>query len=391
MNKKVIDLNTISMKVIYCLIDSSPAGGMERVICTKANYLAETMGYDVTIITTDKNNKPNFFEFSNKINFIDLGINYLELAKYSPIKKILKQIKKRKLHKQKLTEVIFSIKPDICISTFTHELTILSEIKDGSKKIAEIHFSKPYKEIEYRSEKSFFKRFFAIAGERNKHRFINKYDAFVVLTEEDKARWRGINNIRVIANPLPFAVDETSSCDKKRVISVGRLSLQKGYTHLIKAWKLVSEKHTDWKLCIYGQGEQKAELDNLIEKLKLQESVSIQPPVLNIKDEFLKNSIYAMSSIYEGFGLALAEAMLCGLPSVAFDCPSGPAEIITEGVDGFLVETGNYKILAERIVSLIENETLRKEMGQQAHKNMKRFLPENTMPRWVTLFEQISL
>lgn len=379
------------MKIVYCLIDSSQSGGMERSICCKANYLTDVMGYDVTIITTDRKGKPNFFDFSPRIKFIDLDINYAESDVLLLYKGLLQKIRKRKLHRLRLELVLNDIKPDISISTYTHELSILPEIKDGSKKIAEIHFCKQYKSIEYQlGSIPFVRRIIAIAGEKRKHRYIDKYDAFVVLTNEDRKRWNEAENIQVILNPLSFYPLEQSSCVEKRVISVGRLTRQKAYPLLIEAWQLVAQQCQGWKLVIFGSGEDYDMLGKMIEDAKLTGNISIHPPTTNLLQEYLDSSLYVMSSIYEGFGLVLTEAMACGLPCISFDCPSGPAEIIKDGEDGFLVETGNVRELAQKIILLIENEDLRKEMGRKARINAERFLPENIMPRWVDLFNEIT-
>lgn len=103
----------------------------------------------------------------------------------------------------------------------------------------------------------------------------------------------------------------------------------------------------------------------------------------------MNSSFYVMSSRYEGFGMVLAEAMACGLPCVSFDCPSGPSEIITDGVDGFLVEDGNIGQLAEKIKVLMSNQDLRKQMGEEARKNIQRFSPEKIMPQWDDLFKTV--
>ncbi|PXV61968.1 glycosyltransferase involved in cell wall biosynthesis [Dysgonomonas alginatilytica] len=377
------------MKIVYCLIDSSRSGGMERSICSKANYLADVMGYDVTIITTDRKGKSNFFDFSSRINFIDLGINYDELETLPVFKALCLKLKKRKLHSSRLTAILSEIQPDISISTYTHELSILSEIKDGSKKIAEIHFCKPYKSIEYSSDSiPVLKRIIAIAGEKRKHRYINKYDVFVVLTEEDRKRWSEVKNVKVIPNLLSFYPSVQSLCMDKRVISVGRLTRQKGYPLLIEAWQIVAKKHPEWQFAIFGEGEDKDMLNGMIRKAELM-SISIHPPTSNIIQEYLNSSVYVMSSIYEGFGLVLTEAMACGLPCVSFDCPSGPSEIIKDGEDGFLVKTGNIEELAQKIILLIEDESLRAEMGRKAKVNVQRFFSECIMPKWISLFNEI--
>ena len=378
------------MKIVYCLIDSSQSGGMERSVCSKANYLADVMGYDVTIITTDRKDKANLFDFSSLINFVDLGINYNELESLPIYKSLPTQLKKRRLHYLRLEAVLNEIKPDISISTYTHELSILSEIKDGSKKIAEIHFSKPYKSIEYKSNSiPLLKRVIAIAGEKRKHGYINKYDAFVVLTEEDRIRWSEVKNVKVIPNSLSFYPSTQSLCTEKRVISVGRLTRQKGYPFLIEAWQIVARKYPEWKLTIFGEGEDKEMLNRMIREAELNSSISVYPPTNNIVQEYLDSSVYVMSSIYEGFGLVLAEAMACGLPCISFDCPSGPSEIIKDGEDGFLVETENIDELAQKIILLIKNEDLRIEMGQKAKVNSQRFLPKYIMPKWISLFNEV--
>lgn len=378
------------MKIVYCLIDSSRSGGMERSICCKANYLADVMGYDMTIVTTDRREKPNFFDFSSRIKFVDLEINYDESDALPTYKSLFLKIKKRKLHKLRLEKVLNDLKPDVSISTYTHELSILSEIKDGSKKVAEIHFSKSYKSIEYSfHDIPLIKRILAILGEKRKRLYIHKYNAFVVLTEEDKQRWNGVENIKVIPNPLSFYPSAQSSCLSKRVISVGRLTRQKAYPLLIAAWQLVASKHMDWELAIFGGGEDLGMLNKMIAEKRL-DNITIYPPTTNIVQEYLNSSLYVMSSIYEGFGMVLTEAMACGLPCVSFDCPSGPSEIIKDGEDGFLVETGNVEKLAQKITLLIEDENLRKEMGQKAKVNVQRFLPENIMPQWISLFNELT-
>lgn len=378
------------MKIVYCLIDSSQSGGMERSICSKANYLADVMGYDVTIITTDRKDKANFFDFSSLIKFVDLEINYNELESLPIYKALPTQLEKRRLHYLRLEAVLNEIKPDISISTYTHELSILSEIKDGSKKIAEIHFSKPYKSIEYKSSSiPLLKRVIALVGEKRKYRYINKYDAFVVLTEEDRKRWSEVKKVKVIPNLLSFYPSEQSLCTEKRIISVGRLTRQKGYPLLIEAWQIVARKYPEWKLAIFGEGEDKEMLQRMIREAELTSSISIYPPTNNIVQEYLNSSVYVMSSIYEGFGLVLTEAMACGLPCISFDCPSGPSEIIKDGEDGFLVETENIEELAQKIILLTENEELRIEMGQKAKVNAQRFLPEYIMPKWISLFNEV--
>lgn len=376
-------------KIVYCLIDSSRSGGMERSICAKANYLVDVLGYEVTIITTDRGEKPNFFEFSSKIKFIDLDINYFELESHSLLQGVVLQTQKRKQHRLRLEATLKELKADICISTCTHEFTILPKIADGSRKIAEMHFCRSYKKIEAGlTQASFFKKWRIILGEKNKYRFVNQYDAFVVLTDEDRQQWSGYTNILKIPNLLSIQPKEKNA-ESKKVISVGRLTLQKGFTYLIEAWTEVHQYHPDWQLVIYGEGEDEVKLKEILNQKELDNSISIHPPVADIEEAYAKSSLFALTSLYEGFGLVFAEAMACGLPCVAFDCQSGPSEIIDNGEDGFLIEVKNTTEFAQKILYLIENESVRHSMGMKAKTNIQRFQPENVMPKWVELFEQI--
>jgi len=123
--------------------------------------------------------------------------------------------------------------------------------------------------------------------------------------------------------------------------------------------------------------------------LEIQDSVIFSPPVANIEKEYLDSSIMVVSSRSEGFGMVLIEAMACGVPCVAFDCPHGPADIISHSNDGFLVEAENNDALATSIMNLIQNEELRFSMGIKAREHVKRYFPEHVMPQWHELFEQL--
>ena len=376
------------MKIVYCLIDSSQAGGMERSICCKANYFADVMGDDVTIITTDRGLNENFFDFSSRIHFVDLGINYRELNDLPFFKRLKRQVQKRKKHKTLLEQTLKKIQADIVISTCTHEVSILCKINDGSRKIAESHLSKDHKKVEVSlSSQSLLSKLFTLVADSRRNRFLKYYDALVVLSESEKKNWDGLNDCVVsIPNFLPFYSDTTTDYAQKRVISVGRLSKEKGFSYLISAWKLVHQKHSDWELAIFGNGTELENLQRQIFDSGLEDNIRIHSSVKNISKEYLNSSLYVMPSINEVFGLVLPEAMSCGLPCIAFDCSEGLSEIINNGEDGFLVESENVDKLSEKIILLIENEQLRSQMGQNARANARHFLPENIMPQWIDLF-----
>lgn len=176
----------------------------------------------------------------------------------------------------------------------------------------------------------------------------------------------------------------------KQVIAVGRYVPQKGFDRLIPAWQLVARKHPDWILRIYGDG-MREQLQQQIDSLGITASCILEPTVSNIVDKYCESSIFALSSRFEGFGMVIIEAMACGVPPVSFTCPCGPQDIISDGKDGLLVEDGNIEQLAEKISYLIENEDIRKKMGQQARMDVQRFRIENIAEQWKQLFESLII
>jgi glycosyltransferase involved in cell wall biosynthesis len=193
----------------------------------------------------------------------------------------------------------------------------------------------------------------------------------------------------VIPNPLSFTSPVTAGLSAKRILSTGRLIATKGFDLLIESFRLVAMRHPDWKLTILGEGQDKQYLLNKIRLYKLEDRINILPPTSDILSELLNTSIYAAASRYEGFGLAITEAMECGVPCVAFDCECGPREIITHGEDGLLIEPFHIERFAEALLLLIEDPTLRTQLGRQANISAGRFAPVNIMQQWETLFNSL--
>ena len=120
-------------------------------------------------------------------------------------------------------------------------------------------------------------------------------------------------------------------------------------------------------------------------------NVIVHEPNNDIFKYYLESSIFLLTSRFEPFGLVIPEAMSCGLPVVAFDCPYGPADIITDGQDGFLIKNRDIHAFAEKVCLLIENPELRKMMGQVGVQSSKRYDASLIMPFWKTFFEQLTL
>lgn len=378
------------MKLVYCILDYHAAGGTERTLSVQANYFAEH-GAEVCIVSTETNIIGNpFYKFSDKIKFYNLNINYHRVdGKISPVS-VFKRLCLGYLHRLRLTRLLKEIKPDFTFSMFGHEMKFLTRINDGSCKILEFHFFRYYKDVEIRDRSlSLYKKVFEKMKLKFKLNAIDKYDAFVVLTKEDAENWRNFKNLHVIPNALPSYSDRISECKSKRVISVGRLSKQKGFDILIDVWKLVSEKHPDWSLDIFGEGECRNFLQEKAKGNGLY-NIEFHRPVCNINDKYLESSIFVLSSRYEGFGIVLIEAMACGLPCVTFNCPCGPSEIVVDGESGFVVPAGNVELMADKICTLIENYELRIAMGQNALKSVSRYDIDVVMSKWKELLQKLG-
>lgn len=378
-----------SIRLAYCIPSLDRASGMERVLSLKANYLADTLGYDVNIILTDNKDSKPYFPLSEKVNIIQLDVNIDNLWRLPTWKRIFPYLKKEKEYKRKVEKCLNWLQPDITISLMRREINFINNLNDGSKKLGEIHFGRyKYREVNIKFLPSFVNKFVSSIWMSQLIKEIKKLDRFIVLTHEDATYWNGINNISVIPNPISIKSDKKTSGINKTVISVGRYTYQKGFDLLIKAWKDVAKRRPDWSLHIYGTGDTSNYI-SLTRQYNLENNVFCHGATANIVEKYLDSSIYVLSSRFEGFGLVLAEAMSVGLPCVSFACPCGPRDIIIDGEDGILCENGNIQQLADGICKLIENDDLRQEMGKKAIINIKRFSIDHIMQQWDHLFKEI--
>jgi glycosyltransferase involved in cell wall biosynthesis len=374
------------MKIIYCIHSTCHSGGMERVLSNKVNYLANLVNYEVLIITSGQRGRPPFYEISPKVKCIDLGINYDETTKINPIVKIVKSVHKYFSHKRRLKELLFQLKADVVVSMFTNDVNFLYGIKDGSKKVLEIHFSREFRLLANRSG---IMRLIDLYITYFNDRIVKKYDRFVVLTNEDKLSWKNQNNIYVIYNSITKNDESNVSLlENRKALAVGRVTHQKNLELLVDLWAEISKKHSDWSLTIVGTGNSTA-LQEKIKGMSLEGVVTVLPSTNSINDYYIDSSLYLMTSRYEGLPMVLLEAQNFGLPIVSFDCKCGPKEIINDGVDGFLIANEDNKAFIDKVFQIIENENLRLDFGKKAKRNSEKFSEETIMQQWVLLFERI--
>ena len=374
------------MKIVYLIHSTCNPGGMERVLLNKVRYLVEEKGLDVTVVTTDQHERPPFYPFPEGVKMVDLGVNYSEDNGKPFLKKLLGFLKRRRLHKKRMTEVLAQVKPDVVDCFYPGECSFMPGMKDGSVKVMELHQSKLF---HHQYNRSGLMGLADKVRARMDDRLVRKFDRFVVLTEEDAQMWGKMPNIRVIPNAANFIADSYSDCSAKRVIAVGRLDYQKSFDRLILVWEKVHEKMPDWRLDIFGQGEWKEMLQRMIDERELQDCVKLNGPTKDIGKEYAESSMLVMSSHYEGFPMVMIEAMACGLPAVCFDFKCGPRDIIVEGENGLIVKDGDIEGLVEAIVKLMKDVELRKRMGESAKRVVETYSEERVMRMWEDLYEEI--
>lgn len=375
------------MKIIYCIAGTYNSGGMERVLANKANYLVGH-GYEVFIVTTDQRGQQPFFCLDERIRCCDLNINYEENNGKSLLNKIIHYPFRQWKHRKRLSRLLREVNADIVISMFCNDASFLWKIKDGSRKVLEIHFSR-YKRLQYGR-----KGVWAVADRwrsRTDEKTVKKYDRFVVLTHEDKSYWGNLPNIQVIPNALTCSAGPPATLNNKKAIAIGRYSHQKGFDYLIDAWAMVHHSRPEWTLDIIGDGEWLNRLQRQIDHHKLNHCIRLKSATSRIDDEYRQASLFVMSSRYEGLPMVLLEAQSFGLPIVSFACKCGPGDVITEGEDGLLVPEENVPALANSILKLMEDEDLRKRMGKTALRNSYRFMKPVIMQEWEKLFDSLTV
>lgn len=227
-----------------------------------------------------------------------------------------------------------------------------------------------------------------------KRRNLAKFDTLVVLSQKELATWQSYHkSVRVVPNFLPHLPDSSTNPSTKVVLSVGRLSGEKGFDRLLDIWEMVQERAKDsselaqWQLHIVGSGGLQETLESTIAQKGLSSSVRLLGFRQDMESVYLRASVYAMCSYFEGFGMALAEACSYGLAGIAFDIAAGPSDIIAQGKSGYLIEDGDKEGFATRLCELMSDETKRAEFGANARELMARnFSKQAVVPQWQELF-----
>ena len=380
-------MSTRPYKIVFCTPALYSAGGVERVVSYKASYFAEQLGYDVTIIVTEGKGRDCYFPLSDKVKVINFELGFEALWQASFAKKIILYLTKQRQYKKLLKRELMCIRPDFTITTLRREINFLSDIPDGSKKIGELHVDRANYRNFATNKQNPIKQVFSRWWSNSLLDHIRRLDKMVLLTDSAMYDWPELDNKIKIPDPLPFLIDEKSSLLCKRIISIGRFDYEKGNDLLLQVWKKVEKQMPDWQLDIYGNGNREPYLLQM-RQLEIDSSrCHLYEPINDVKKEYLNSSVFVLPSRYEGFGLVLIEAMACGVPVVSFDCENGPRSIITNGADGFLIPTFDIDAFADKLLLLMRDENLRRQMGEKAQKSAAKYDIDSIGLQWKQLFD----
>ncbi len=378
------------MKIVYCIHSLYNPGGMERVLLNKVRYFVEQKGWEIVIVTTDQHNRPTFYPLPEGVRMVDLGINYSDDNRRSPLGKIVGYLKRRRRHRRNLAALLNAERPDITVSLFPCESSFIPSLKDGSKKVLEIHYSKFFR-LQY--GRHGLLRLIDRYRTHTDEQLAQRFDRFVVLTREDRDYWPKMANIEVIPNAALFRPASTADLTAKHVVAVGRLDHQKGFDRMLNVWAELLQTHpdlSDWTLDIYGQGEWHDNLLQQAERLGIASSVVLHAPTKDIEKVYTSSAFLLMTSRYEGFPMVMIEAMACGLPVISYNFKTGPRDIIHPGENGYFVTDGDSSALVAAMANLMNDLPLRQRLGKNALRVRDTFSEASVMDKWTRLFEDLA-
>lgn len=370
------------MKILFVISGLFDAGGAERVLTIMANYWAEK-GHDVIIANFDDGEQPTFYPLSEKVKREAIDLMCYPSRVFAAIANNYRRIKR-------LNCLFKKTKPDVIISflTNTNITTLLASRGTGLPVIVSERNHPAYSSIDPIRKKL-------------RSWLYPKADAVVCQTEGILNYYQPLlgNNGVIIPNPVAYADPSPSPPeiplpDGRLLLAAGNLSsskiYQKGFDLIIPIFSTLANQHRDWHLLILGDGEQRGLLLQKVKEFNLADRIHLPGNVNNIHSIYKCADLFVLSSRYEGFPNVLCEAMASGLPAVSFDCPTGPSEIIRDGIDGILVTLEDTEKLKESLDQLMSNTSTRESMGEKASDVAERFSINKVMDKWEELLNNVN-
>lgn len=367
------------MNILYIIPNINVAGGISRIVIDKINYLSKTGKFKMFLCYYGSENDKSVYHIGEEV-----GLHALNVSGKNTI---LGRVKKVVGATSEIRRLIKYYKIDVVVNANAQYLLwTLPFVCGRIKKVHEFHFSYQGQSL---LDKQMFKNPVMRDFLRVFRRFcISRFDRAIVLTPSDKDNWN-LRNIEVIPNFTNISFKGIYPTESKTALSIGRLEHQKDFQLMVKAWKIVNQKHPDWHLNIFGEGSMKNELEKLIVDSGLEQTVFLKGNTNDVIQEYSNSSFFVSSSRYEGLPLVLIEAQCCGLPCVGFDI-TGVSDMIKDNETGILVKERTPEQLALGICKLIENPNLRESMHQNTLLDSEQYTKEYVMSKWISLFEKFN-
>lgn len=381
------DRDPTSLQRITLVIASLASGGAERVMTTMANHWSRS-GRHVSLISM-YSKSTDFFALEPGVRRISLGLGFATSGARAAILSNIRRIRH-------LRRAIVATSPDVVISFMseTNVLTVLA-LRGTSIPLVISERTDPAHQPIGAAWRLLRRLTYPRAG------------AIVVQSPEVRAWTAGFvaaERVHVIANPVaphPIATNAAAAAVRggddfgaaisgTTILAMGRLSREKGFDVLIRAFARVASRHPAWSLVILGEGERRSELESLARELGVTDRVRLPGRVSEPAPYLAAAGVFVLPSRYEGFPNALLEAMAAGLAAIATDCPSGPRHIVRHGEDGLLVPPEDEGALAETLNQMLASPQLRTRLGTRAQEVVERFGLDRVMGQWDGLLGSVA-
>ncbi|GAA2387801.1 glycosyltransferase family 4 protein [Nonomuraea africana] len=374
------------MKIRYLLLHAYGTGGTIRTVLTQAGWMAEA-GHEVEVVSAVRRRTTPGFPIPNGVRLCALVDQRAGIAAPRLHSRVLRRLRGHVVPRGEPAAAYFTPEVEAAIARWMRGLSegVLVTTRPALNLLAVRHASSrvlmvAQEHMNYASHRQ--------AVQRAIRRGYGRFDAVTVLTETDRADYeRVLPGARIVRIPNAVHPMERALADHTSTIAVaaGRLVPQKGFDLLIPAFQRATEAHRDWRLRIFGAGVKRAELAALAAP-----RVELMGRSDAFHRELAASALYVLSSRFEGLPMVMIEAMAHGLPVVAFDCPTGPREVITHDVDGVLVPPQDVDALARAITELIEDEPRRRRLGAQAVRTVEAYSTRTVAPKWLELFNNLQ-
>lgn len=372
------------MKLLYFTIQINMIGGLARILIDKINWLV-AHGYDVTLCNIERVDVLPAYALDERVKVIRGDISTTAGNALTRLRGVLGAI-------NRVREIIKEVQPDIIVNAHCPLVTwVLPFVSTKIPKIVEIHQSRQGLEMLNRWAMNGFSRWL----HKWSIRWIyGLYDKFVVLTSGDQKAWN-LRNCMVIPNFSNYSEQgclasiprEREEKAQYQIIMLARLVPQKRIDLMVQIWAKLAKDFPQWQVKVLGEGWERPRLEVQILRAGLHDTFLLPGQVKNVTAELQKSDILCLTSEYEGFGIVLIEAMLKGVPVIAFDYV-GVDDIIENGVDGYVVPFGDIDTYVNKLKLMMSSFEERDRLVRNALSSVRKFDKEDIMKRWVQLFNE---